>query len=115
MNLMNFALYNDAEPQKKPKKKYTPEKEVVCRLFYGLFYGIVSDEEEDGELKKLKLQMYNNIMICRDDEAVTSGMEEEEEEEEGEQVQEGIQEEEEESEDEESEDDGTPMTVSPEE
>ena len=55
MNLMNFALYNDAEPQKKPKKKYTPEKEVVCRLFYGLFYGIVSDEEEDGELKKLKL------------------------------------------------------------
>ena len=32
MNLMNFALYNDAEPQKKPKKKYTPEKEVVCRV-----------------------------------------------------------------------------------
>lgn len=32
MDLVNFALYNDAEPQKKKKKKQVEEKEVVCRF-----------------------------------------------------------------------------------
>lgn len=31
INLLNFALYNDAEPQKK-KKKLPEEKELICTL-----------------------------------------------------------------------------------
>lgn len=32
MSLVNFALYNDAEPKKVVKKKQVEEKEVVCML-----------------------------------------------------------------------------------
>lgn len=32
MSLVNFALYNDAEPQKIVKKKQVEEKEFVCIL-----------------------------------------------------------------------------------
>ena len=43
MSLVNFALYNDAEPKKVVKKKQVEEKEVVF------------SDEEDGTLKKQKL------------------------------------------------------------
>ena len=54
LRLVEFALFNDAEVIKKPKKKPVEERELVCRNSAESWW-LVSDEEE-GEAKKVRTE-----------------------------------------------------------